>query len=107
MAPNNFEFDFEQIYFNLSKSPNGKIFQDNRDPDLNYFDEINIPSEETTYINETDIKNVLYDTQRFENVYVLHVNIGRLKTDFGNLRGLSIKKERTCCFLPVTSFLRI
>ena len=92
MAPNNFEFDFEQIYFNLSKSPNGKIFRDNRDPDLNYFDEINIPSKETTYINETDMKNVLYDTQRFGNVSVLHVNSGRLKTDFGNLRGLSIKK---------------
>ena len=107
MAPNNFEFDFEQIYFNLSKSPNGKIFRDNRDPDLNYFDEINIPSKETTYINETDMKNVLYDTQRFGNVSVLHVNSGRLKTDFGNLRGLSIKKGRTCCFLPLTSFLRI
>ena len=84
MAPNNFEFDFEQIYFNLSKSPNGKIFRDNRDPDLNYFDEINIPSKETTYINETDIKIFLYETQRLKYISVLHVNIRVLKINFEN-----------------------
>ena len=62
IAPNYFEFDFEQISFNLFESQNGKIFQDDRDPDLNYFDEINNPSKETTYINEADIKNFLYET---------------------------------------------
>ena len=56
MAPNNFEFDFEQISFNLFEFQDGKIFQDDRDPDLNNFDEINILSKETTYINATDIK---------------------------------------------------
>ena len=38
MAPNNFEFDFKQIYVNPFESPDVKIFQDDRDPDLNYFD---------------------------------------------------------------------
>ena len=56
MTPKNSEFDFEQISFNLFESQDGKIFQDDRDPDLDYFDEINISSKETTYINETDIK---------------------------------------------------
>ena len=55
MTPNIFEFDFEQNFFNLLESPDGKIFSDDREPDLNYFDEINIPSKETRYINETDI----------------------------------------------------
>ena len=55
MTPNIFEFDFEQNVFNLWESPDGKIFSDDREPDLNYFDEINIPSKETRYINETDI----------------------------------------------------
>ena len=38
MAPNNSEFDFEQISFKPFKCPDGKIFQDDRDPDINYFD---------------------------------------------------------------------
>ena len=88
MAPNNFEFNFKEIPFNLFKSPDGKIFQDDRDPDLNYFDEINIPSKEMTYMNETNITNFLYETQRFENVSVLHVNIRRLKTNLENFRNL-------------------
>ena len=73
MAPNNFEFDFEQISFNPFESPDGKMFQDDRNRDLNYFNGINIPRRETTYINETDVINFLYETQRFENVSVLHV----------------------------------
>ena len=43
---------------------------------------------ETTYINETDIKNISYETQRFGNISVLHVNIRRLRTNFANFRNL-------------------
>ena len=75
MAPNNFEFVFKQISFNPFESPDGKSFHDDRDPDFNYFGELNIPSKGKTYINETDIKNSPYETQRFEGVSVLHVNI--------------------------------
>ena len=57
MAPSNFDFDFKQIFFNPFESSDWNIFQDDRDPYLNYFDEINIASKEATYINETDIKN--------------------------------------------------
>ena len=75
MAPNNFEFDFEQKFLLIRLNPQiEQTFQDDRDPDLNYFYEVNIPSKETTYINETDIKNFLYETQRFENVSVLHAH---------------------------------
>ena len=62
MAPNNFEFDFEQISFNPFESPDEKFFKDDRDPDLNYLDEINIPRRETTYTNKIDTKNVPYET---------------------------------------------
>ena len=58
MAPKNSEFDFKEISFNRFEFQDGKIFQDDRDPDLNYFDERNISSKEATYINETDIKNL-------------------------------------------------
>ena len=58
VAPRNFEFDFEQISYNPFESQDGKVFQDDRDPDLNYFNEINISSKETTYINETNIKKL-------------------------------------------------
>ena len=88
MAPNNSEFDFKQISFKPFESPDGKIFQDDRDPDINYFNEINIPSLQMTYLNETDMKNFLYKTQRFENVSVLHVKIRGLKNNFENFRNL-------------------
>ena len=80
MAPNNFKLDFEQIYFNLFESPDGNIFQDERDSDLNYFDELSISSKETTYINQTDIKNFRNETQRLQDIPVLHVSIRGLKT---------------------------
>ena len=86
MAPNISELDFEQRFFKPFESPDGKMFQNDRDPDINYFDEINIPSKEMTYLNETDIKNFLYKTQRFQNVFTLHVNIRGLKTNFENPR---------------------
>ena len=58
MVPNSFEFDFEQISLNPVESRHRKIFQYDRHQDLNYFNEINIFSKESTYINETDIKVV-------------------------------------------------
>ena len=88
MAPNYFEFNFEQFFFNLFESQDGKFFWDDRHPDLNYFDEIIIWSKKTTYTNETDISNFLHETQRFENVSVLHVNIRGLKTNFENFHNL-------------------
>ena len=62
MAPNNFEFDFKQISFNPFESPDEKFFKDDRDPDLNYLDEINIQRRETTYTNKIDTKNFPYET---------------------------------------------
>ena len=71
---------------NFFQSIPWKKFEDDRDPDLNYFNEINIPSNEMTYINETDKKNFLHETQRFANIFVLHVDIRELKSNFENLR---------------------
>ena len=65
MVLNSFEFYFKQSSFNPFKSPDRKSFQDDRDPDLKYFNEINILNKETTYINETDIKNFLYEKHLF------------------------------------------
>ena len=75
IAPNNFEFVFERISFNQFEYPDRKFFLDDRDPDFNYFNEINIPSKETTYVNDTNVRGFLYEAQRFENVFVLHVDI--------------------------------
>ena len=58
MVPYNFQFDFRQFFFNPFESSDGKFFQDDRDSDLNCFDEINIPSKGTTNINGTDIKKI-------------------------------------------------
>ena len=36
------------------------------------------------FLNETDINKLLYETQRFENVSALYVNIRGLKNKFKN-----------------------
>ena len=82
------KFDFEQISFDPFEFPDVKIFQDDRDPDLNYFDEINIPGKKRINKNETDIKIFLHEKQRFDNVSVLHVNKRGLKINFQNFRNL-------------------
>ena len=56
--------------------------QDDKDTDLNHFNEINIPSKGATYINENDIKYFLNETQRFENISALHVSIRGPKPNF-------------------------
>ena len=43
----------------MKKFPDEKNCQDDKDPDLNYFDDINIPSKETTYIFKSDMKNFI------------------------------------------------
>ena len=57
------EFDFKQISFDPFESSDVKIFQDDRDPDLDYFDEINIPGKKRINKNQTDIKIFLHETQ--------------------------------------------
>ena len=60
--------------------------QDDRDPDLNYFNEINIQNKETKYLNKVRIKIFLCESKRFENISILHINIRGLKTNFENFR---------------------
>ena len=50
------------------------------DPDLNFFGEIKLM--------RLAQKNFLYETQRFESISVLHVNIRGLKTKFENFGNL-------------------
>ena len=95
MAPNNSEFNSEFNKFFLIHS-NSKIknFFSMIDPDLNFFDEIKLM--------RLTQKSFLYETQRFESISVLHVNIRGLKTNFenfGNLlnnKGSSFNTETWC-----------
>ena len=82
------EFDFKQISFDPFESSDVKIFQDDRDPDLDYFDEINIPGKKRINKNQTDIKIFLHETQWFDSVSVLHVNTRELKINFQNFHNL-------------------
>ena len=66
--------NFEQISLNPFELPDGKIFQDDRDPDLNYFDETNVQ------IRKRRIS--VWES------FVLHINIGGLKNNFENVRDL-------------------
>ena len=61
---------------------------------------------ETAYLNETDVKNFLHETQKLESVSVLPANIRGLKISFENFRNLlnntgtsfnAICLTKTCC----------
>ena len=68
--------NFEQISRNLFELPDGKIFQDDRDPDLNYFGETNVQiRKRRTHF-------------RVRIISVLHVNIRGLKNNSENVRDL-------------------
>ena len=50
LAPDNMDFNFEQVCFNLFKTSDDKVFQCRREPGLNYFDETDIENQKNIYI---------------------------------------------------------
>ena len=77
-------FNLEKSYFSPLEVPGGRIFQEDRDLYLNYFDRRNIQNKETTYLNKTQFKNFLYENERFENAFILYIDIRALKTNSEN-----------------------
>ena len=67
LAQNKTDFDFKQNFQHPFGSLGGKTFQNDRDPDLNYFDELTIQNKETTFIMKLILKKRWCENQRFEN----------------------------------------
>ena len=85
MAPN--IRNFETKTFNPFHSDEF-ILNDERDPDTNFFDEVNTPNFDCLYFNTDQIKTFLSETEQYDNISALHVNIRSIKHNFDKLTEL-------------------
>ena len=70
----NLSKDFEQINFNPFNFLNDQD-QDMRDPDLNYFKDLNSNNFDSLYVLEENVKRCLCDIKKYDNLSLIHVNI--------------------------------
>ena len=73
--------DLEQINFNPFNFFNDQN-QDTKDPNLNYFNDLNSNSFDSPYILEQDVKRYLCDIKKFDNLSLIHFNIRSMNSNF-------------------------
>ena len=79
--------NFENISVNIHETGSFTKF-DERDPDINLFDDITKSNYETSYLKPNEVKPRLRSTQYLEKLNVLHVNIRSITRNFENLKTL-------------------
>ena len=58
-----------------------------RNPDLNYFNDLNCNKFDIPYILEENIKRYLCDIKKYDNLSLIHVNLRIKNSNFENLHG--------------------
>ena len=80
--------DFEQINFNPFNFFNDQDQQDMRDPDLNYFNDLNSNNFDSPYVLEENVKRYLCDIKKYDNLSLIYVNIRSMNSNFEKLHDL-------------------
>ena len=97
--------NFENISVKIYETGSFTKF-DERDPDINLFDDMTKSNYETSHLKPNEVKPRLRSTQYLEKLDVLHVNIRSIKRNFENLKTLLQECElvfniicvlETCC----------
>ena len=84
MAPNSCLFEnFENLhpFHNESFSDT----EDERDPDENFFNELNTQNFECSYLFPNEVESFLSEKENSETINAIHVNIRSLSKNFDNL----------------------
>ena len=90
MAPNSCSFEnFESLHFNPFHNESFSDTEDERDPDENFFNELNTQNFECSYIFPNEIEGFLSEKENFETINAIHVNIRRSPKNFDNLSDIS------------------
>ena len=76
---------FEQISFNPFLAEN-VCFDDNNDPDNNFFNDTDLVNFETPYMFDNEVKNELRNFDPSNSLSLLHVNIRSINTNFENFK---------------------
>ena len=86
MAPNSCSFEnFESLHFNPFHNESFSDTEDERDPDENFFNELNTQNFECSYLFPNEIESFLSDKEISENFNAIHVNIRSLSKKLDNL----------------------
>ena len=86
MAPNSCSFEnFESLHFNPFHNESFSDTEDERDPDENFFNELNTQKFECSYLFPNEIESFLSEKDNFETINAIHVNIRSLSKNFDNL----------------------
>ena len=56
-----------------------------RDPDLNYFTDLNTNNVDSPYVLGEDVKRYLDDIKKYDNLSTIHVNIRSMNSNFEKL----------------------
>ena len=59
-----------------------------RDPDLNYFNDLNSNNFDSPYVLEENVKRYLCDIKKYDNLSLIHVNIRSMNSNFEKLHDL-------------------
>ena len=93
--------DFEQINFNLFSFFNNQD-QEMRDPDLNYFNDLNSNNFGSPYVLEENVKRYLCDIKEHHNFSLIHVNIRSMNSNFEKVHDLLINCSNSFNIICVT-----
>ena len=80
--------DLEQINFNPFNYFNDQDQQDIKDLELNYFKDLNTNNFDSPNILEENVKRYLCDTKKYDNLFLIHLNIRRMNSNFEKLHNV-------------------
>ena len=87
---------FENLHFNLFYNESFSDKDDEREPDENFFNEVNTENFECSYLFPNEIESFLSKKENSETVNAKHVNISSLSKNFDNL--LDILRDSNSSF---------
>ena len=100
MAPK--QTNFENLYFNPFYNESFSDPEDERDPDENFFNEVNTQNFECSCLFPNDIESFLSEKKNSETINAIHVNIKSLSKNFDNLLDILRDNDNSFNVLCIT-----
>ena len=99
------QINFENLHFNPFYNERFSDAEDGRDPDENFFNEVNTQNFECSFLFPNEIENFLSEKKNSETINGIHVNIRSLSKNFDNLldilrdsnNSFNVKQARWWC----------
>ena len=79
------QINFKNLHFNPFYNESFSDTENERDPDENFFNEVNTNNFECSYLFPNEIESFLSEKENSETINAIHVNIRSLSKNFDNL----------------------